>query len=296
MPELDRLSMHLVSDSTGETVQSLAHAAAAQFDDVEINDHVWPMIRTSNELGTVLDKIAEDPGVVLYTLVNPEFRQKVVTFCRERQIPAMSVLDPLIDLLSRTLGRPPRRQPGLQHLMDGDYFGRIDAMHYALAHDDGQGEQTLFQADVVVIGVSRTSKTPTCMYLANRGIKAANVPFVAGIGLPAAVIETCVERSSGPQPLLTIGLIKDPDRLVQVRLQRLKMLSADDGGDYVDLERVEEEMQDFRRLCARHRWPVIDVTRRSIEETAATILKMVERNRPALSGDVPAGDVSDQTA
>jgi regulator of PEP synthase PpsR (kinase-PPPase family) len=215
--------------------------------------------------------IATYPGIVLFTLVNAGFRQNLIDTCRKLQVPCISVLDPVFVALSSYLGREARGLPGRQHMMDAEYFGRIDAMHFAIAHDDGQMLDTLNQADVVLVGVSRTSKTPTCQYLANRGIKAANVPLVPAAPPPPQLLAV--------KGALVVGLTKDPTRLVQLRRNRVRMLNQDEETDYTDLEQVKEEVAAARRLYTREGWPVIDVTRRSIEETAAAIMQLIQQHR-----------------
>ncbi|MBP5858162.1 kinase/pyrophosphorylase [Marivibrio halodurans] len=266
--------LHLVSDSTGETVHGLARACIVQFEDVAGEEHLWTLIRTPSQLDKVLEGIRKAPGIVMFTLVNDEMREKLALACRELRIPCLSVLDPFITSFETYLGRPSRDQPGRQHEMDTEYFARIEAMQYALAHDDGQGLWNLPNADVVVIGVSRTSKTPTCIYLANRGVRAANVPFVPGMGLPREVLAL----GDRPHEPLVVGLTKDPAQLVQIRKNRMRMLAETEETDYVDLETVRQEVTACRRICSERRWPVIDVSRRSIEETAATIMKHYERH------------------
>jgi regulator of PEP synthase PpsR (kinase-PPPase family) len=209
----------------------------------------------------------------MFTLVNEELREALLEGCRQLQIPCIAVLDPVIASLGNFLGVKAKGMPGRQHIMDAEYFGRIDAMTFALHHDDGQAVQNLSEADIILAGVSRTSKTPTCIYLANRGIKAANIPIVPGVPVPAEL--TGLRNRSG-EPFV-VGLTKDPARLVQVRRNRLQMLSQDANTDYVDLESVREEVTAARRLCTKHNWPVLDVTRRSIEESAAAILQLYER-------------------
>jgi [pyruvate, water dikinase]-phosphate phosphotransferase / [pyruvate, water dikinase] kinase len=269
---VSRFHLHLVSDATGDTVHSVARACLVQFEDTEAIEHIWSMVRTKHQLDRVLAGIEANPGVVLFTLVNENLRQPLQEGCRRLQVPAIPVLDPVIGALASFLGRESRGLPGQQHLLDAEYFARIDAMQYALAHDDGQSSWGLDDADVVLVGVSRTSKTPTCIYLANRGIKAANVPFVPGVPLPPELAEL-------RRPLV-VGLTNDPERLIQVRRNRLSMLNqTSDRTDYTDLEAVREEVAQARRFFAERHWPVIDVTRRSIEETAAAILKLLARRQ-----------------
>lgn len=261
--------LHLVSDSTGETVHGLARACIAQFEDVHPVEHTWSMVRTRTQVERVIAGIEANPGLVLFTLVDETLRGLLQGACRRLQVPTIPILDPIIGAFASYLGRRSRGQPGRQHVLDAEYFHRIDAMTYALVHDDGQGLWNLDAADVVLTGVSRTSKTPTAMYLANRGIKVANVPIVPGVPPPDELFQLT-------RPLV-VGLTKDPEQLVQVRRQRLRMIQDHDGGDYVDLEQVRQEIAFVRRMCAEHRWTVIDVTRRSIEETAATIMQLLAR-------------------
>jgi regulator of PEP synthase PpsR (kinase-PPPase family) len=264
-----RFHLHLVSDSTGETVHSVARACLVQFEGVQPIEHVWSMVRTKSQVERVIAGVEANPGVVLFTLVNDVLRGILQRACRRLQIPAIPVLDPVIGALASYLGRKSRGQPGIQHMLDSEYFARIDAMTFALNHDDGQSSWGLEEADVCLVGVSRTSKTPTCLYLANRGIKAANVPFIPGVPLPPELL-------NAKHPLI-VGLTNDPERLVQLRRHRLSMLQQEVGIDYTDLEAVRAEVREARRVFAERHWPVIDVTRRSIEETAAAIMRMLTR-------------------
>jgi regulator of PEP synthase PpsR (kinase-PPPase family) len=265
--------LHLVSDSTGDTVHSVARACLVQFDGAKAIEHMWSMVRTTGQIDRVVAGVAANPGVVLFTLVNDPLRQALQEGCRRLQVPAIPVLDPVIGALASFLGRESRGLPGQQHLLDSEYFARIDAMQFALAHDDGQSTWGLHDADICLVGVSRTSKTPTCLYLANRGLKVANVPFVPGVPLPAELLE-----SSRP---LIVGLTNDPERLIQLRRNRLTMLQHNEATDYTDSEAVQAEVREARRVFAEHHWPVIDVTRRSIEETAAAIYRLYQRRQGA---------------
>ncbi len=270
---MKRFHLHLVSDATGETINSVARAVIAQFEDVEAVEHFWSLVRSKRQIDNVLAAIEATPGVVLFTLVDKDLRDRLERGCRRLGIPSVPVLEPVIEVLSAHLGSEVRGQPGRQHLLDAEYFTRIDAMHFVLAHDDGQSAHDLEDADVVLVGVSRTSKTPTCFYLANRGIKAANVPVVPGAPLPPEV-------ATLSRPLV-LGLTITPERLVEIRRNRLRILHQDAETDYVDLEHVTEEVLAARRLYARRKWPVIDVTRRSIEEVAAAILQHMARHTGA---------------
>jgi len=269
---VSRFHLHLVSDSTGDTVHAVAKACLVQFEDAIPVEHSWTMVRSEAQIDRVLAGIEANRGLVLYTLVDDELRRGLTEGCRKSQIPAISVLDPIIGAIAAYLGSQARGLPGQQHLLDAEYFQRIDAMTYALAHDDGQSARGLDDADIILVGVSRTSKTPTCLYLANRGVKTANVPFVPGVALPEELL-------AATRPMI-VGLTNDPERLVQLRRSRLSMLGSDDGNsDYADLERVREEVVAARRFFTDRQWPVIDITRRSIEETAATIMQMLARRR-----------------
>jgi regulator of PEP synthase PpsR (kinase-PPPase family) len=268
---MTRFHLHLVSDATGDTVHSVARACLVQFEGAEAIEHIWSMVRTKSQIERVIAGVEANPGVILYTLVDETLRQPLVDGCRRLKVPAIPVLDPVIGALASYLGRQSRGLPGQQHLLDSEYFQRIDAMTFALAHDDGQSAWGLNEADVILVGVSRTSKTPTCVYLANRGIKAANIPFVPAMSLPP-------ELFAATRPLI-VGLTNDPERLIQVRRNRLSMLHHEERTDYTDLEAVREEVAAARRLFTDRHWPVIDVTRRSIEETAAAVLKLLARRQ-----------------
>jgi [pyruvate, water dikinase]-phosphate phosphotransferase / [pyruvate, water dikinase] kinase len=264
-----RFHLHLVSDSTGETVHSVARACLVQFDETQAVEHVWSMVRTRSQIDRVIAGVEANRGVVLFTLVSDTLRGLLQEGCRRIQVPAIPVLDPVIGALASYLGRESRGLPGKQHLLDSEYFARIDAMTFALNHDDGQSSWGLNDADVCLVGVSRTSKTPTCLYLANRGIKAANVPFVPGVPLPPELLEA-------KHPLI-VGLTNDPERLIQLRRNRLDLLHHDQATEYTDIDAVRTEVREARRAFVERHWPVIDVTRRSIEETAAAIMKLLAR-------------------
>ncbi|HTJ63599.1 MAG TPA: pyruvate, water dikinase regulatory protein [Alphaproteobacteria bacterium] len=263
--------MHLVSDATGETVIASARACVAQFDGVRPIEHFWNLVRTQRQLNLALEGISEKPGIVIYTLVDRELRASLESTCRALQVPCIPMLDPILKGLSAYLGLESKAQPGRQHMMNEEYFSRLDAMDFAMSQDDGQSPAKLSDADVILVGVSRTSKTPTCIYLANRGVKAANVPFVPNIALP--------EILTGENAPLIIGLTEDPDRLVSIRRNRLRMLNQSESVAYADAEAVREEVNEARRFYTKMGWPVIDVTRRSIEETAAEIIKILARRQ-----------------
>lgn len=269
--------LHLISDATGETLITVARAAAAQYAKVMPVEHMHPLVRTQKQLDRVLGEIEESPGIVLYTLLEESLVERLERKCRELGLPCLSILGPVLHLFQAYLGAESTHRVGAQHTLNADYFRRIDALNYTMLHDDGQQAGDLEEADVVLIGVSRTSKTPTSIYLANRGVKTANVPLVPGVPLSAEV-----ERLRHP---LIVGLYATPERIVQIRQNRLLGLKAHRDDDrYIDRAAVAEEVAASRRLCTRNNWPLIDVTRRSIEETAAAVLAHLgERRRRKVS-------------
>lgn len=267
--------LHLVSDATGETINAVTRACLVQFEGVKVQEYFWNLVRSSRQLRVALDGISQKPGLVLYTFADDQLRRELEDFCNNYNMPCLSILDPVLQGMANFFGRTYAHLPGRQHVLDEGYFARIAAMDYAMALDDGQGTDHLKEADVILLGVSRTSKTPTCLYLANRGIRAANVPIVPGCDLPAIL----TQRTMPLADKLIVGLTKDPDTLVAIRLQRIKLLHGDTDADYVDPEKVRAEVQAARRLFARLGCPVIDVTRRSIEETAAEIMMLLSQQR-----------------
>ena len=271
----DRMNLHLVSDATGETLNSVTRATVAQFEHANIVYHRWSLIRTRFQLHRVLEGIEAEPGPVLSTLVERGLRADLELACQRMGLPVVHVLDPILSMFQEQFGEAASARPGRQYVLDADYFRRIDAMHYVLAHDDGQAQAGIADADVVLVGVSRSSKTPTSFYLANRGIKAANIPLVPNLPEPPGL-------DTAKCPI--IGLTLDAEALIDIRRHRLRMIGAaattaaarQNSGDYVDTDAVKGELLWARRLCVRRGWPVIDVTRRSIEETAATVLQLMD--------------------
>jgi regulator of PEP synthase PpsR (kinase-PPPase family) len=264
--------LHLVSDATGETLITVARAAAAQYATVLPIEHIYPLVRSEKQLDRVLAEIEASPGIVLYTLLDPDLTERLEDKCRELGLPVMSILGPVLNLFQSYLGAETTHRVGAQHTLNAEYFKRIDALNYTMLHDDGQHVDDLEHADVVLIGISRTSKTPTSIYLANRGVKTANVPLVPGTPIPPQL-----EQLNQP---LVVGLLASPERIVQIRQNRLLGLKAQRDDDlYVDRDAVTEEIAFSRRLCAKHNWPLIDVTRRSIEETAAAVLRLLADRR-----------------
>ena len=274
---MKQLHLHLLSDSTGETLDMLAKACLAQFDTVEAIPHLWPMVRSEGHLDRVLDDIERRPGLVLFTVVNPTIRRELEQKCRRRSIHAVSVLDPVIDALAAVSGEQAKGRAGRQHVLDAAYFARVDAIQFTIAHDDGVGPENWEEADIILAGVSRTSKTPTSIYLANRGYKVANIPLVLESPPPRQLFEVT-------HPLI-VGLTTSPDRLIQIRRNRLLSLNQTPETAYVDQEAVTREVAYARRMFADNDWPVIDVTRRSIEETAAAIVALMGERDGGTGGE-----------
>jgi regulator of PEP synthase PpsR (kinase-PPPase family) len=264
--------LHLISDATGETLLAVGRAAAAQYATVSSVEHVFPLIRNQKQLNQALAEVEANPGVVLYTLVDKDLATRLETRCRELGLPCLSILGPVLSLFQSYLGAETTPRVGGQHTLNADYFRRIDALNFTMVHDDGQHAEDLELADVILVGVSRTSKTPTSIYLANRGIKTANVPLVPGIDPPPQLASTV-------KPLV-VGLYASPERIVQIRQNRLLTLNAQQtDSSYIDRQAVSEEIATSKRLCAQHGWPSIDVSRRSIEETAAAIIALLQERR-----------------
>ncbi|MFC3226069.1 pyruvate, water dikinase regulatory protein [Marinibaculum pumilum] len=279
-----RFHIHLVSDSTGETLKAITAATLVQFPNArsETRRHVWSLVRTPGQMQRVLKAIEAQPGMVMFTLMDAEMRSLLEQGCRRMSAPCIAVLDPVLAAMSSFLGEQAVTRPGRQHQLDSAYFSRIDAVQFTLAHDDGHLSDRLAEADIVLVGVSRTSKTPTAIYLANMGMKTANIPFVPNMDLP--------EELDGLTRPLIVGLTNSPERLIQVRRSRLRSLKQDGETVYVDPDAVREEVAQARRLFADHGWPVIDVSRRSIEETAAAIITLYERHRDKLQGNRQSPD------
>ncbi len=269
--------LHLVSDSTGETLITVARAVAAQYANVTPVEHVYPLVRSQKQLDRVLAEIEEAPGIVLFTLLEKDLVERLEEKCKEINIPSLSIIGPVMQLFHAYLGASTTGRVGAQHTLNADYFKRIDALNYTMMHDDGQHVEGLEDADVVLVGVSRTSKTPTSIYLANRGIRTANVPLVLGIPLPAQL-----ENLKKP---LVVSLHATPERLIQVRQNRMLSIGASSSNDvYTDKQSVTDEVAFARRLSARYGWALLDVTRRSIEETAAAVMKLfADRQRQRVS-------------
>jgi regulator of PEP synthase PpsR (kinase-PPPase family) len=266
--------IHLVSDATGETLNAIAKAATAQFEGVDVRDHFYALVRSRRQLERVMEHIREEPGLVFFTVVNQELRHELETRCRQLGLPCQGILEAPIAALRHFLGDVAEtHKPGGQHEVDHRYLQRIEALNFAIAHDDGQSLELLSEAEVVLVGASRTSKTPTCVYLAIRGVRAANIPLVPNIPPPLSLFDLRIP--------LVVGLWASPDRLVQIRRNRLTTLGEVRDTSYVDVETVRAEVAATRKLFEQHGWPAIDVSRRSVEETAAAVINLFTERREA---------------
>lgn len=278
---MKKFHLHLVSDSTGETVSSVARASLVQFDHVEAIEHVWSLVRTQGQLEKIIANLDTYPGLVMFTLVDPTLRETLRQACGKRGLPCIPVLGHVIREMASYLDQEATGHTGAQYELGEDYFARIDAINYALEHDDGQATWELENADIVIVGPSRTSKSPTCVYLAYRGYKAANVPFVPGVPLPENIVTL-------KQPLM-VGLTISGERLIDIRTTRLAAMNQDMRTDYVDEEKVRDEIDSAKKLFRSQGWPVIDVTRRSVEETATLMIqyrqRQLEKRRAAPTGE-----------
>ena len=275
--------MHLVSDATGETLSAIAKAAAVQYPKVRPVEHMHPLVRTQRQLKRVLAEIEKDPGIVLYTVVNKALGGELEQRCRELKLPCLAVLQPIMQIFESYLGAPHTPTVAGQHVLDADYFRRIDAMNFTMAHDDGRLPEDLSDADIVVLGISRTSKTPTSIYLAQRGYKTTNLPLVPQVPLP--------ERLLTPHSAFVICLIASADRISEVRRNRAMLLADRDLESYVDRDAISAEIAYSRKVCAANGWPIIDVTRRSIEETATMILKLMHDRKAGVKPEAETDHV-----
>ena len=269
--------LHLISDSTGETLTTIAKAAAVQYANVRPIEHVHPLIRTKRQLARCLTEIEQAPGIVLYTIINTELIAEIERHCRQIKVPCLHVLLPIMQVFESYLGAPQTPIVAGQHVVDADYFRRIDALNFTMHHDDGRLPADLSQADIILLGISRTSKTPTSIYLAQKGYKTTNLPLIPGIEIPKTLTE--------PHSAFVVGLVASPERISEIRRNRAQLLGDRDLNDYVDRNQIANEIAYSRRLFATNNWPLIDVTRRSIEETAATIIKMLHDKDAAVTRD-----------
>ena len=264
-----QIHVHLVSDATGETTHQLARAALAQFKNVETIEHVWTLVRTEDHLHMIEDSVKKNRGVVLFSLPDRELRSKLEQICERYSVPSVAVLDHAVHTLSKLLGPPSEGITAGQYRMDEAYFDRMEALEFTIRHDDGQGLNTVSGADILIVGISRSSKTPTSIYLAHRGYKVGNYPLVPGVPMPLDQIDH--------ENMFVVGLIRDARSLAQIRRNRLVSMNENEGSDYADQETITQELKEARQLFNAHKWPVIDVSRRSVEETAAAIINLHTR-------------------
>lgn len=269
--KIKKINLHLISDSTGETLSSVARAVLSQFEGVESNDFIWPLVRTKSQLEKVMESISKDPGIVLYTILQDDLTEALKNHCYKLQIPCIPVLSRIIAEFSNYLGMNISHAIGRQHLLDEEYFSRVEAINYTLDHDDGQSTWDLYDADIVIVGVSRTSKSPTSVYLSCRGYKTANVPFVSIVTMPQTIYDL-------KKPLV-VGLTINPEKLVQIRQSRMASLGQETATDYIDIEAVKSEIAESRKLFSKLGCVVIDVTKRSVEETAAKIIQLAQEKK-----------------
>jgi len=267
MENKKRINIHLVSDSTGETLGAMSRAVISQFKGVESNEFMWSLVRTKRKMLEVIEKIKIEGGIVLYTILSQDLLEILLSECKKNQIATIPALDEIIEKFSKYIGQNIINKPGRQHILDQDYFKRIEAINYTISHDDGQKIDGLEEAEIVIIGPSRTSKSPTCIYLSHRGLKAANIPFISGIELP--------EKLFRLKNTLIIGLTINSEALIQIRKNRVKILGQDikSGNEYIDYESVDREVKEARKHYFKNNWPIIDVSKKSIEETAAAIIE-----------------------
>jgi regulator of PEP synthase PpsR (kinase-PPPase family) len=270
-----KFHVHLVSDSTGETLNAMTNAALAQFENVDVMIHPYALVRAQAQLTRALDHIAIMPGIVFFTLANQGLRETLMARCKDMDVRCIDLLERPVTALRHFLGKTETHKVGRQHEVDQRYLDRIEALNFSIAHDDGQSLDSIDDAEVILTGASRTSKTPTCVYLAIRGIRAANVPLVPRMPAPAQLL-------AASHPLI-VGLWVTPDRLVQVRRNRLNTMGEMRDSNYVDLDAVRAEVAATRQLFDNQGWPMIDVSRRSIEETAAAVMNLLGERKEAMT-------------
>ena len=266
MERKKKINIHLISDSTGETLGAISRAVSSQFKGLELNEYMWSLVRTKRKMLEVIEKIKLEGGIVLYTILSQELLEILLDECKKNQIATIPALDEIIEKFSKYVGQDIINKPGRQHILDQDYFKRIEAINYTISHDDGQKIEGIEEADIIIIGPSRTSKSPTCIYLSHRGLKAANIPFISGVELPNKIFEL--------KNTFIVGLTINSDALIQIRKNRIKILGQNikSGNEYIDYESVDKEVKEARKHYLRNNWPTIDVSRKSIEETAAAII------------------------
>ena len=262
--------VYQVSDSTGETLDRIFLAIKAQFSNFECKTIHFSFTRTENQVNKIISKCKSERNViVLYTIVENNLAKYLSLECKKNRIPCFEVLGNLISDFSKLLAQKASRKPSGQHVLDKEYYKRIEAVQFTMTHDDGKIISDLEKSDIILVGVSRTSKTPTSIYLANRGYKTSNIPAIPNKNLPEQLIrnsnKTCI-----------IGLICDPTRLSDVRRNRIQSIHEDRPGDYTNERKIINELNNSKKIFKKYNWPIIDVTRKSVEETAASIIKIFD--------------------
>jgi len=263
---MKNLTIHLVSESSGQTVKHAANTAISKFSDLEVKKYHWPMIRNSKMLEEVFEKIKQKPGVILYTISDERLCEELKRFCFNIKIPAISVVSRIVKEISEYIGVGADSGVGYINKFDDSYFDKVEAIDYTLRHDDGNGVEEMDEADIILVGPSRTSKTPTSIYLAYNGFKTANIPIIYGHDFP--------EFLSKKKGQIIVGLTINPSRLIEIRENRMNFIQAREGSNYTDIKIIQEECRKTKRLCSENNWKIIDVSTRSIEESAAIIMKV----------------------
>jgi len=262
--------VYQVSDSTGEALDRIFLAIKAQFLNFECKTLHYSFTKTENQIDKIISKCKEEKNViVLYTIIDKNLSKILALKCKENHIPSFEILGNIISDFSKLLKKEPIRKPGGQHALDEEYYKRIEAVQFTISHDDGKIISDLEKSDVVLVGISRTSKTPTSIYLANRGYKVANIPLIPNKEIP-------FELKENAKKTCVVGLVCDPTRLSDVRRNRIQSMNEDRPGDYTNKEKILAELENSKKIFKKYNWPTIDVTRRSVEETAASIIKILD--------------------
>tara|TARA_Y100000389_G_scaffold112461_1_gene109507 strand:- start:704 stop:1519 length:816 start_codon:yes stop_codon:yes gene_type:complete len=264
---MKKLNLHLISDSTGETLGAISRAVISQFDNIEVEEFIWPLTRGYNQFEKIKNTISQNPGIVLYTILKDDLIKDLKKHCDNLNLPCISALSRIISQFSRYLQMDVAGSIGRQHILDEEYFLKVEAINYTIEHDDGQKVRDLDNADIVIVGVSRTSKSPTSVFLSCRGYKTANIPFVNLDTFPKEIYDI-------KKPLI-VGLMINPEKLMQVRQVRVNTMGDTNiETDYIKIEKIKKEIAESRILFSKLQCPIIDVTKRSVEETSAKIMQL----------------------
>ena len=262
--------IYLVSDSTGETLDRIFTAIKAQFKNIEYKVHTFSFTRTENQISKILSDAEKDiNSIILYSIVDSNLAKHLAKISNEKRIPCFGVLGDLILSFSKLLNQKASHVPSGQYALNDEYYKRIEAIQFTMNHDDGNLVKEISKSDIVLLGVSRTSKTPTSIYLANKGIKTSNIPLVNKNSIPKIL-------KDNPKITCVIGLSTEPERLVDIRKNRMNSIKETENKSYVDLEKIRKEVDEAKNTFKKYKWPIIDVTRKSVEETAASVIKIFE--------------------